>query len=89
MKPTKMVLANAFALTTVIFWTICSLFVVVLPDFSFEISRWWMHGLDMSTMGNWNLTLSTFILGGVTLAVSAWVTGWVLGWSIEQVSKKT
>lgn len=85
----KTVFANAFALTTVILWTACSLFVVILPDFSLQVTQWWMHGLDMSVMGYWNLTLVNFVLGGVTLAASAWGAGWLWGWSLEQVSKKT
>jgi len=36
-------------------------------------------------MGDWNLTLNSFLLGGITAVVSAWVTGWVLGWSWQTV----
>jgi hypothetical protein len=87
MKLDKMVLANAFALTTAVLWVVCSAIVWVLPAFSLTVTRWWMHGLDISVMGNWNLTFTNFIVGGVTIVVSTWVTGWLFGWSWEKAGK--
>jgi len=88
MKYEKMTLANAFALASVILWILCTLFVAILPDFSLSITKWWMHGMDISVMGSWNLDITNILFGGVALAASAWITGYVLGWSIEIVSKK-
>lgn len=88
MKLDKMVLANAFGLATAILWTLCSAFVLLFPAFSTTISNWWMHGLDISVLGVWNLTVANFIWGGVTLVISAWITGWVFGWSWEMASKR-
>lgn len=88
MKLDKIVLANASALATAILWTICSIFVWLLPNFAFTVSQWWMHGLDISIMGNWNLTLTNFIAGGITLIISAWVTGYVFGWAWKKTSGK-
>jgi len=85
MKLDKMVLANAFGLATAILWVVCSLMVALLPNFSWEVMRWWMHGMDLSVMGRWNLTISNFLLGGITAIASAWITGWILAWSWQTV----
>lgn len=87
MKLDKTILANAFALATGILWTVCSLFVIILPDFSMKLFNWWMHGLDITVMGNWSLNLTNFLLGGLTLVISAWLSGYILGWSWEKVSQ--
>ena len=85
MKSVSMRLANAFALAMIILWVICSAVVWLLPDLSWQITGWWMHGMNLSAMGYWNLTFSNFLLGGIAAVVSAWVTGYVLGWSWEKV----
>ena len=87
MKFNKNRLANAFALATAVLWVLCSAITWVLPDFSMQVTRWWMHGMNISALGNWNLNFSNFLFGGIATTVSAWVSGWVLGWSWEQVSK--
>lgn len=85
MKLNKIGLAYAFALATAILWTICSAFIVLLPDVSMTILKWWMHGMDVAVMGNWSLDLANFFLGGLTLVISAWVSGYIFGWSWEKV----
>lgn len=85
MKVNTIKVANAFALAMAILWTLCSVFVVSLPGLSLQITTWWMHGMDLSPMGNWHLTFGNFLLGGVTAVIASWVTGWVLGWSWQAV----
>lgn len=84
-KNNNALLANAFGLAMAILWTLCALFVWLLPDFSLMITSWWMHGMDISVMGGWNLSLGSFLFGGITAVVASWITGWVLGWSWQQV----
>lgn len=86
MKLEKTVLANALALATAILWTLCTLFVVLLPDFSMTVVKWWMHGMDIAIMGSWSLDLANFLLGGLALVVSAWVSGYIFGWAWEKAS---
>ena len=86
MKLEKTVLANALALTTAILWILCALFVVLLPDLSMTVVKWWMHGMDPTALGAWSLDLANFILGGLTLVISAWVSGYIFGWAWEKVS---
>jgi hypothetical protein len=88
MKYEKVILANAFALTTVVLWVLCTLVVAIFPDFSLSVTKWWMHGMNIFVMGSWNLDVTNVLFGGITLAISAWVTGYVLGWSFEIVGKK-
>lgn len=86
MKHTQ-VLGNAFALTAAIVWIICSLFIWLLPDFSLTVIRWLAMGLDISALGRFNLDFGTFLIGGITITVSAWIGGYILGWSIEYFRK--
>lgn len=89
MKDNTIKLANVFALAMAILWTLCSVFVWLLPDFSLQITSWWMHGMDLSAIGSWHLTVSNFLLGGITAVITSWVTGWVLGWSWQKVEGKS
>jgi len=88
MKLTGTILANAFALTTVIVWVICSAFIFLLPGLSMTITSWWVHGLDLSPLGTFKLDLINFLLGGITLTLAFWGIGYIFGWSWEKVSKK-
>ncbi len=85
----KMRVANTLALTAGILWVLCSIVILVLPDFSLSVTEWWMHGMDISVMGSWNLDLMNFVLGGIALIVSAWVSGWVFAWSWDFVKKQS
>ena len=77
---TQVKVANALAVTTAFLWVLCTAFVWLLPSLSLTIVEWWMHGMSLEVMGEWNLTATNFVLGGLTLTVSAWVSGWVFGW---------
>ena len=89
MKLTKNKLAGSFALATAVLWTLCSAFVAIFPDFSFKVTKWWLHGMNIESLGSFNLGWGNFIWGGLTLALSFWVVGYVLGWSLEIVNKRT
>jgi len=82
MKYSATKIANAFALTMSILWVLCSAVVWLFPKFSLLVTKWWMHGMNLSVMGSWHLNVGNFLLGGITAVVSAWVTGLVLGWSL-------
>ena len=85
MKNNTMKLANAFALAMAVLWVLCIAVIWLLPSFSWTVTGWWMHGMDLSAMGGWNLTISNFLLGGITAIASAWITGWILAWSWQAV----
>lgn len=88
MKINKMVLANAFAATTLFVWVVCTLGVAFFPGPSLMMGRWWMHGLSMTTLGTWRVTLDGFILGGMVLVGFAWITGYVFGWCLDIFGNK-
>ncbi|MEK7078771.1 MAG: DUF5676 family membrane protein [Patescibacteria group bacterium] len=88
MKVNKMMYANAFAVTVSFVWLICSFGVAFLPDLSLTMSKWFMHGLDMTSLGLWKVTIDGFILGGLVLVGFGWVTGYVFGGSMEYFGKK-
>lgn len=82
-----MVLANAFALTSAILWSLCSAFIYFLPDFYTTVTDWWLRGLDISILGSRSITWANFAYGGVALVVSMWIAGYILGWVWEMLSK--
>lgn len=84
---TRVRIANALAATTAFLWTLCAVFVWLLPSLSLTIVEWWMHGMSLEVMGEWNLTVTNFVLGGLTLTVSAWLGGWVFGWVWKKMGK--
>ncbi len=86
MKLTKESLANGLGLATAIAWVVCSAFVAFFPEFALSITKWWMHG--MAFPGSWGLNLTNFILGGITMTISAWLFGYVLGWSLKYFSRR-
>ena len=89
MKLTKNKLAGSFALATAVLWTLCSAFVAIFPDFSLKVTKWWLHGMDIDTLSEFNLSWGNYLSGGLTLVISLWVTGYVLGWSLEIFGKST
>lgn len=88
MRVEKTAYANSFAVVTGFIWTICTLGIALFPSLSKSISSWWLHGLDMSVLGTWQVTFGGFILGGLVLIIFAWISGYLFGSSLEYFSKK-
>ena len=80
MQLTRQNLSKSFALTTGVLWILCSGFVAIFPDISRGVTRWWMHGMELS---GYNVTLGSFMLGGASIVASAWLTGYILGCSLQ------
>lgn len=79
---------NAFAITVAIVYIICRLLISIIPgDLSFAIASSWFHGIQLSNAGSWDLTMSSFILGLVSSAVSAWVIGYIFVLVYKRFSK--
>lgn len=85
MRQEKIVLANAFAVTVAVVWSVCSLLVAVFPTFALTVTIWLMHGMALSP---WNLTWGNFLLGGLTSIVAAWLSAYLFGWCWETFSGK-
>ena len=76
MKTQSYAIPNALAVTTAIVYVVCRLLVGLFPDISF-IAESWFHGIELSKLGNWNLTMSSFILGIISSAITAWIVGYI------------
>lgn len=84
----KKVYAHACAVTVGFLWVVCTAGIALLPDFSLTMSSWFMHRMDITTMGIWRVTSEGFIFGGLVLTAVGWVSGYVFGWSLEYFGKK-
>lgn len=88
MKLSRTKLANALALATTVLWTLCSTIVLIWPEFSLKVAKWWLHGMNIDSLGQFDLSWGNFVWGGLTLVTSFWVVGYILGWSLELFSKR-
>jgi len=77
MKHNPTATANALATTTGILFIACRILVGLLPDLMFSIAQSWLHGIELTKLGTWNPTLSTFFLGLISSAATAWLIGYV------------
>lgn len=77
MKNKSLVLPNALAVTTAIVYVLCRVLVGVFPNAMFSVAQSWFHGIQLSRLGTWNLTLPSFVLGLVSSTVTSWVVGYI------------
>jgi len=88
MKHNPTATANALATTTGIFYLGCRVLVSLAPDLMFTIAQSWFHGIELTKLGSWNLSMGTFIAGLISLMVFAWVTGYIFATMFNFFSKK-
>lgn len=69
--------ANALAVTVAILYIVCRIAVSLFPDLAMSVARSWFHGLALSNVSGWDLTLGSFILGLLTSTGGAWLIGYV------------
>lgn len=86
--PSNIAIANAFATTAAFVWLVCAAGVALLPGPSMMMSRWWMHGMNIGVMGNWNVTVDGFLFGGLGVVAIAWLAGYVYSMSLQYFTKK-
>ncbi len=77
MKHDPNVTANALAVTSAILYVFCRMAVSLFPQLSITIAQAWFHGLEISKVSGWSLTMSSFIVGLVSFTVAAWLTGYL------------
>lgn len=88
MKTHALTTANALALTALVGWTICSLFVVIFPDVSLVATRAMLHGRMFAGTGPLRVTLDGFLLAGAVIVGYAWVLGYVFSTIFATLQKK-
>ncbi len=77
MKHEPSATANAVGVTTAIVYVICRILVSLFPDLMFTIAQSWFHGIELSRLGSWNLTISSFLTGLVSSTITAWLIGYL------------
>lgn len=77
MKHEPNVTGNAAAITVAALYIVCRVAVALFPDLSMSVAQSWFHGLELSKVSSWNLSLGSFVLGLVTSAGGAWLVGYV------------
>lgn len=88
MKHEPTVTANAAAATTAVVFVVCRVLIGLFPDLSFTIARSWFHGIELTRLGSWNLTASSFVLGIVSATITAWVIGYLFAFLYNWFLKK-
>lgn len=88
MKHNPVVSAHAAAATVAVIYIVCRLLVGLFPDLSMTVAKSWFHGIDISKITAWNLSMESFVLGIITATIFAWLAGYLFGWSFEYFSKK-
>ncbi len=77
MKHNPTATANTLAILSGTFYIICRILVSLFPDLFFSIAKSWFHGIELTNSGSWDLSITAFILGLVSITVSAWITGYL------------
>lgn len=70
-------IANTLAVTTAIIFVACRVLVGLFPDLSFAVAQSWFHGIELGKLSAWNLTASSFVIGLISSALTAWVVGYI------------
>ena len=69
--------ANAATITVAVIFVACRVAVALFPDLAMTIAQSWFHGLQLSKVSGWDLSLGSFILGLVTSSGGAWLVGYL------------
>ncbi|MBI2086119.1 hypothetical protein HYT74_02140 [Candidatus Daviesbacteria bacterium] len=77
MKTQSYAIPNALAVTTALIFVVCRILVGIFPDLSFAVAQSWFHGIEVSKQGTWDLSMPTFILGLISVTISAWIIGYI------------
>ncbi len=80
--------ANATAVTVGVIYVACVITVVLLPDLSMTVAQSWFHGLDLSQISTFNVTVSSFILGLITSVGGSWLIGYIFATAYNYFAKR-
>lgn len=69
--------ANAFAVVAVGLYIGCRVLSLIAPDLLFAVGKSWFHTFDVESIRSVApMDIGTFIIGGITSAVLAWITAY-------------
>ncbi|KKR72294.1 MAG: hypothetical protein UU81_C0044G0013 [Microgenomates group bacterium GW2011_GWC1_41_8] len=80
--------ANAAAVTVAVLYVVCRIAIALFPDLAMSVAQSWFHGLELSKVSSWNLSMGPFILGLVTSVISAWLVGYVFATAYNYFVKR-
>lgn len=67
--------ANASTVVLIALYVVCRIVSLVAPDVLFSIARSWFHTFSIDSLkGVAPLDTTTFLFGGVSLAILTWIT---------------
>ncbi|MBI2029833.1 hypothetical protein HYT02_05435 [Candidatus Gottesmanbacteria bacterium] len=76
MKKDPIATAHAAGITAGIIFVVCRLAFALLPNLTMAIAQSWFHSIALNQVSG-SLTTGSFILGLVSLIISAWLVGYV------------
>lgn len=88
MKHEPKATANAMAVTVGVIYIVCVVSVVLLPGLAMTVAQSWFHGLDLSKISAFNVTLGSFILGLITSTAGSWLIGYIFASAYNYFAKK-
>ena len=88
MKKQHLLAANALALTVLVIWATCSLFVAIFPGIAEVVTTAMLHGRSFAGTRMMQVTPGGFGLGGVILVAYAWFIGYVHSMIVEKLQKR-
>lgn len=88
MKHDLMATANALAATVGVIYVVCAVLVTLLPGVSMAVAQSWFHGIDITRISSWNVTVGSFIMGLVTSIAFSWAVGYLFAYTYNLFAKK-
>lgn len=70
--------AHAVTVVTAVFYVICVVLSMLMPDLIFTISRSWMHTINLETIKSTSTPdMGTVIIGLISIAAVTWITTYI------------
>ena len=88
MKKHHLMAANALALTALVVWVTCSIFVTMFPGTAEMVTLAMLHGRNFAGTRMMQVTPGGFGLGRVDLVAYAWFIGYVPSAITEKLQKR-
>lgn len=88
MKHNPTALANALATVTAGVYLVCRVLVGLFPGMMFSVAQSWLHGIELSRLNSWNLSLGAFFVGLISSAAFSWLVGYFIAVAYNYFDKK-
>ena len=80
--------AKTLAWTTGILYSLCALAIIYFPDLAIGIAGAWFHGVDITLLETFEVSLGSFTTGLIASMLTAWVAGYLLAGFYNYFSKE-